>query len=60
MGGLTAISTTRSIPSSSMSPIVKTLCCRSRMLGSDSRGTCQPPMPIWTRLEAGTFGSSVA
>ena len=30
------------------------------MIGTAARGTCQPPMPIWTRFSGRTLGSAVA
>ncbi len=43
-----------------MSAMVSTLVPRLLASCTPSRGTCQPPMPSWTRFEAGTLGRLVA
>mmetsp|Transcript_29504 Transcript_29504/g.73056 ORF Transcript_29504/g.73056 Transcript_29504/m.73056 type:complete len:253 (+) Transcript_29504:2061-2819(+) len=55
-----AISATLGMPSSSTSSMVKMLVRRPTMCCTALRGTCQPPMPICTRLVAGTLGRLVA
>ena len=55
-----AISTVLSMPITSTSAMVMMLVCRSRATFTASRGTCQPPIPIWTRFLAGTLGIFVA
>ena len=48
------------MPISTQSVTVMTVVPRSRPTFTPGRGACQPPMPIWTRFLAGTFGMSVA